>query len=97
MPEVSFEQERASAPRLHDAGRRYFVKRSGKPAAAAGSFRAALRLAPAHGEWWMGLGISSEQAGDASTAATAYRQALQYPLTTALQQYVQQRLEQLAH
>jgi len=28
----AFEQERANAPRLHDAGRRYFVKRSGKPA-----------------------------------------------------------------
>ncbi|HEY5658117.1 MAG TPA: hypothetical protein VIY27_10035 [Myxococcota bacterium] len=28
-----FEQEKAAAPRLHDAGRRYFVKRSGKPAA----------------------------------------------------------------
>jgi hypothetical protein len=28
-----FEQEKANAPRLHDAGRRYFVKRSGKPAA----------------------------------------------------------------
>jgi len=63
---------------------------SGRPAAAAGSYRAALRLAPAHGEWWMGLGISSEQAGDANTAAAAYREALHYPLTTALQQYVQQ-------
>jgi hypothetical protein len=28
-----FEEEMADAPRLHDAGRRYFVKRSGKPAA----------------------------------------------------------------
>ena len=28
-----FEQEKANAPRLHEAGRRYFVKRSGKPAA----------------------------------------------------------------
>jgi hypothetical protein len=28
-----FEEELANAPRLHDAGRRYFVKRSGKPAA----------------------------------------------------------------
>jgi hypothetical protein len=29
---ASFDQERASAPHLHEAGRRYFVKRSGKPA-----------------------------------------------------------------
>jgi hypothetical protein len=27
-----YDQEKASAPRLHDAGKRYFVKRSGKPA-----------------------------------------------------------------
>ncbi|MGD2111864.1 MAG: tetratricopeptide repeat protein [Gammaproteobacteria bacterium] len=70
-------------------------QRNGKAAAAADSYRTALRLAPAHGEWWMGLGISSEQAGDAQTAATAYRQALHYPLAAAVQQYVQQRLEQL--
>ncbi|MDH3520616.1 MAG: hypothetical protein OEM49_09185 [Myxococcales bacterium] len=30
---VAFEKEKAGAPRLHEAGRRYFVKRSGKPAA----------------------------------------------------------------
>jgi MSHA biogenesis protein MshN len=71
-------------------------QRSGKPEAAADSYRGALRLAPAHGEWWMGLGISSEQAGDVDTATTAYRQALHYPLTATLQQYVQQRLAQLA-
>jgi MSHA biogenesis protein MshN len=72
-------------------------QRNGKPVAAADSYRTALRLAPAHGEWWMGLGISSEQAGDAQTAATAYRQSLHYPLAAPVQQYVQQRLEQLAH
>ena len=27
-----FEQERSAAPRLHEAGRRYFVRRGGKPA-----------------------------------------------------------------
>lgn len=72
-------------------------QRSGKPEAAAGSYRAALQLAPAHGEWWMGLGISSEQAGDVDTASAAYQEALRHPLTAALQQYVQQRLAQLAH
>lgn len=71
-------------------------QRSGKAAAAVESYRTALRLDPPHGAWWMGLGISSEQAGDAQTAATAYRQALHYPLAAAVQQFVEQRLAQLA-
>ena len=72
-------------------------QRNGKSGLAASGYREALRLAPAHGEWWMGLGISSEQAGDTNTATTAYRQALHYPMSTALQQYVEQRLKTLAH
>ncbi len=70
-------------------------QRTGNSKAASKSYLLALGLEPKHGEWWMGLGISSEQAGDRSTAERAYNEALQYPLTNAVEQYAEQRLQQL--
>lgn len=71
-------------------------QRTANSAAAAESYRVALRLKPTHGEWWIGLAISSEQASDGDTAEKAYSQALQYPLASAVQQYAEQRLQQLS-
>lgn len=69
-------------------------QRTGKPGAAASHFTIALQLSPNHGEWWMGLGISQEQAGDIIAAQAAYLQALQYPLNATLHRYINQRLQQ---
>lgn len=71
-------------------------QRTDNSAAAAESYMVALRLEPSHGEWWMGLGISSEQAGDSDTAIYAYNEALQHPLTSLVEKYAEQRLQQLA-
>ena len=71
-------------------------QRSGEPAAAAAHYNIALDISPGRGEWWMGLGISQEQAGQGDAAHSAYRQALQFPLAAALQDYINNRLQQLA-
>lgn len=71
-------------------------QRNGNSRAAVEGYRTALRIDPARGEWWAGLGIASEQAGDTQTAATAYRQAAQQPLDESVQRYVRQRLAHLA-
>ncbi len=70
-------------------------QRSGDPIAAADSYRDALRLAPEHGEWWMGMAIANEHAGMSGLAKRAYRQALQVPTSTPVQQYAEKRLQQL--
>jgi Flp pilus assembly protein TadD len=71
------------------------LQRTGKPANAARHYTTALRLAPGHGEWWMGLGISQEQAGNHIAAQTAYQQALQHPLKSTLLKYINHRMQQL--
>lgn len=70
-------------------------QRTGDSSAAARSYLAALRIDPTPGEWWMGLGISSEQAGDGVLAEDAYRKALQSSLTGEVAQYVKLRLREL--
>lgn len=66
---------------------------SGNPAGAAQHYTEALALNPGRGEWWMGLGISREQTGNANAAGAAYRKALKHPLETALHDYINTRLQ----
>ena len=66
---------------------------SGNPAGAAQHYTDALALNPGRGEWWMGLGISREQTGNANAAGAAYSKALKYPLDKALQVYINTRLQ----
>ncbi|MGB5258890.1 MAG: tetratricopeptide repeat protein, partial [Gammaproteobacteria bacterium] len=70
-------------------------QRNDEPAIAVSHYTTALALAPDHGEWWMGLGISQEQAGNRDAAYTAYRKASQYRLDTTLQNYIAERLRLL--
>lgn len=70
-------------------------QRAGKAAEAAIQYRAALQLAPDRGDWWMGLGISEEQAGRTEAARQAYEQSLRYPLKASLKDYVISRLRRL--
>jgi len=71
-------------------------RHGGDPVKAAGHYRTALQIAPGHGEWWMGLGLSLEQAGHGTEAHAAYGQALKRPLSAALQNYVWTRMQQLS-
>ena len=64
---------------------------TGEPATAAGYFTRALAISPEHGEWWMGLGISQEQAGDRAAAYKAYNRALEIPLAASLRDYISER------
>lgn len=71
-------------------------QRTGNSIAAIKSYRVAVGLEPTRGEWWIGLGISSEQAGDEGTATRAYKEALQHTLKNEVGQYAELRLDQLA-
>jgi MSHA biogenesis protein MshN len=71
-------------------------RHSGDPGKAAGHYRTALRIDPDHGEWWMGLGLSLEQAGSDAEAVAAYGQAHKRPLDAALQNYVWTRMKVLS-
>lgn len=70
-------------------------QRTGKVPEAVQQYQVALRLMPTKGEWWMGLGISMEQAGNPEKAFAAYQRALQHPLSSPLQQYVNTRIKNL--
>ncbi len=71
-------------------------QRNGEPGTAADHYRTALQYAPDRGEWWLGLGLSQEQAGNRAEARAAYGQALKLPLNAALQNYAGMRLKQLS-
>lgn len=71
-------------------------QRNGNSAAAVENYLTALRLEPTRGEWWVGLGISSEQVGDRDTAENAYNEAMQHALISEVEQYAEQRLQQIA-
>jgi MSHA biogenesis protein MshN len=60
-------------------------------------YRRALELQPDQGLWWMGLGVSLEQTQQGHAAREAFRNAHAYPLSPALQQYVEGRLAALGH
>jgi MSHA biogenesis protein MshN len=66
-------------------------------AQAATHYRRALALQPDQGLWWMGLGVSLEQTKQSVAAREAFHTARGYPLSRALQQYVEGRLAALGH
>lgn len=70
-------------------------QRLGAHEQAVNHYRQALGLQPDQGLWWMGLGVSLEQTHQGGAAREAFRTALGYPLSPALQQYIQGRLTAL--
>ena len=70
-------------------------QRRDKPMAAVRHYSRALELDPQHGEWWMGLAISQEQAGNINAAYAAYGTALQFRLDATLREYIDKRLRQI--
>lgn len=72
------------------------LQREGRHGEAAEHYQAALRTAPRHGVWWMGLGISLQAAKREPEAAAAFQQAqASGALTPELQTFVERRLRQL--
>lgn len=72
------------------------LQRLNRHAEAAEHFGAALRLAPANGVWWMGLGMSLAAEGRTDTAREAFNRArASGSLSPELASYVDQRLRQL--
>jgi tetratricopeptide (TPR) repeat protein len=68
-----------------------------QPQAAASTYRLALADEPDNARGWAGLAIALEQSGQTQAAASAWQRALQLPaLPPRLQQYGQQRLDQLS-
>ena len=72
-------------------------QRLGEHALAAAHYQQAVQLQPDQGLWWMGLGVSLEQTRQGAAAREAFRSARGYPLSPALQQYVEGRLAALGH
>ncbi len=69
------------------------LNRAGRSAEAVDRYRAATRLAPADGRWWVGLGIALDGAGRTAEAREAYGKARGQPgLPADLAQHVEQRL-----
>jgi len=67
----------------------------GKPGEAALAYREALRLNPAQGNWWIGLAVALEQAGERADAGAAYQRALQTALSGELREFAQQKAGEL--
>ena len=55
----------------------------------------ALDSQPQRALWWTGLAVSLEHSGESVQALAAYRRAVDLPLEQAVNDYVQQRIEQL--
>ena len=72
-------------------------QRTGNSVEAVNSYQLSLQLEPTRGDRWMGLGISSEHAGDTESAISAYSNALQNPLTNSVRRYIEQRLQHLSY
>ena len=72
-------------------------QRLGQHGQAVVHYRQALGLQPDQGLWWMGLGVSLDQSQQGDAAREAFRTALGYGLSPALQQYIRGRLAALAN
>jgi MSHA biogenesis protein MshN len=72
------------------------LQRAGRHPEAADQYRAALRVKPDAGVWWMGLGISLQASEHPSDAVDAYKRALSTSsLSPELQAFVEQKIKQL--
>lgn len=69
--------------------------KSGQPGEAAQAYREAARLNPNHGPWWIGLGVSLEQAGQRPDAAAAYQRALQTKLGAEVREFAAKKAAEL--
>ncbi|HEX8606438.1 MAG TPA: tetratricopeptide repeat protein [Pseudoduganella sp.] len=71
------------------------LQKQGRHRQAAEQYEAALRLRPANGVWWMGLGMSLQAENLRGEAREAFQKARAAGLAPALQEFVEQRLAQL--
>jgi MSHA biogenesis protein MshN len=72
------------------------LQRAGRHPEAADQYRAALRVKPDAGVWWMGLGISLQASEHPGDAVDAYKRALSTgSLSPELQSFVEQKIKQL--
>jgi MSHA biogenesis protein MshN len=72
------------------------LQRQGRHEEAIEQFQAALRVKPATGVWWLGLGISLQAANRAAEAQDAFRRArATNNLSPELAAFADQRLKQL--
>ncbi|GGX87305.1 tetratricopeptide repeat protein [Massilia dura] len=71
------------------------LQKQGRHREAVAQYEAALRLRPANGVWWMGLGISLQAENLRTNAREAYQKARAAGLSPALQEFVERRLAQV--
>ncbi|MDB5814755.1 MAG: hypothetical protein JWN23_1872 [Rhodocyclales bacterium] len=71
------------------------LQRLGRFSQSSAEYRAALRLTPAAGAWWVGLGLSLEGEGKQVEARSAYLQARANTLGPDLAQFVDNKLARL--
>ena len=72
------------------------LQRQGRHEEAVEQFQAALRMKPASGVWWLGLGISLQSANRAADAQDAFRRArATNNLSPELSAFAEQRIRQL--
>ncbi len=67
----------------------------GKSGEAATAYREAVRLDPSQGNWWIGMAVALEQAGDTEAAGATYQRALQTRLGGELREFAQQKARAL--
>lgn len=89
---LEYAQDSADYLAFHAA----LLQRQGRHEEAIDQFRGALRLRPATGVWWLGLGISLQAANRMSEAQDAFRRAsISSNLNPELVAFAEQRLKQL--
>lgn len=71
------------------------LQRLGQFSQASAEYRAALRLAPTAGAWWVGLGLSLEGDGRPVEARNAYLQAKSSALSPDIAQFVDNKLARI--